>query len=99
MALEMSLRGYGETFQQALDDLVDAIEAQVSFALQHDTLESIWTPAEPYYVELYQKARQRAMRAYLEPGSDTAGPGEAHDYAASDLVLPKADRTPFVELA
>ena len=42
IALEMSLRGYGETFDDALDALVEAIEAQVTFAVQHDNLDQIF---------------------------------------------------------
>lgn len=52
IALEMSLRGYGETFQEALDELTQAMEAQVSFAVQHDNLDQIFIPAEPHYFRL-----------------------------------------------
>ena len=47
IALEMSLMGYGETFEHALEDLYDAIVTQVTFAVQHDTLDNIFIPAEP----------------------------------------------------
>ena len=53
IALDMSLRGYGETFDTALQALVDAVIAQVSFAVRHDNLEQIFIPAEPHYFRLY----------------------------------------------
>ena len=53
IALEMSLRGYGPTFDDALSELQEAIEAQVSFAVQHDNVDQIFIPAEPRYFKLY----------------------------------------------
>ena len=47
IALEMSLRGYGRTFEAALAALREAIEAQASFAGQQDSLDRIFMPAEP----------------------------------------------------
>lgn len=97
VALEMSLRGYGSTFEEALNDLHEAVEAQVSFAIQKDTLDNIWMPAEPHYVELYQQARRHGIREYLQG----AGVQHAEDanYAAGDLALPQADRTSFEAVA
>ena len=63
MALEMSLRGYGETFREAVDELAKAIEAQVSFAVQHDNLDQVFIPAEPHYLGLYAAMRRGASRA------------------------------------
>ena len=53
IALEMSLRGYGETFDEALDELNRAVEAQISFAVQHDNVDQVFIPAEPHYLKLY----------------------------------------------
>ena len=53
IALDMSLRGYGETFDNALQALLDAVEAQVSFAVENDNLDQIFIPAEPHYFRLY----------------------------------------------
>ena len=60
IALEMSLRGYGETFRDAVGELAEAIEAQVSFAVEHDNLDQIFTPAEPHYLRLYAAMRRGA---------------------------------------
>ncbi len=99
IALEMSLRGYGSTFNEALENLHDTIEAQVSFALQHDTLDSIWKPAEPHYVELYQSVRNRSMRHYLESSEEDVGFNDEAEYVASDLPLPRSNHSPYEALA
>lgn len=93
IAIDMSLRGYGSTFEDALQDLYQAVEAQLSFALQHGTLDNVWVPAEPHYVELYERAKRQSIRDYLEfPDREV---DEDREYAASDLALPRADRTGF----
>ncbi|MCY3620348.1 MAG: hypothetical protein OXH68_01385 [Gammaproteobacteria bacterium] len=53
IALEMSLRGYGKTFDEALDELNRAVEAQISFAVQHDNVDRVFIPAEPHHLKLY----------------------------------------------
>ena len=62
IALEVSLRGYGETFDAALDALVEAVKAQVTFAVQHDNLDQIFVPAEPHYFRLYADVNLRSAR-------------------------------------
>lgn len=71
IALEMSLRGYGETFDAALDALVEAVEAQVTFAVQHDNLDQIFVPAEPHYFRLYADVNLRSAR---REGLNAPGP-------------------------
>ena len=53
IALEMSLRGYGASFDDALRDLKDAIRAQVTFALENGTIDKIFMRAEQKYLDLY----------------------------------------------
>ncbi len=65
IALEMSLMGYGETFEKALEDLYDAIVTQVTFAVQHDTLDNIFIPAEPQYFTMYAEAKREALKGQL----------------------------------
>lgn len=93
LALDMSLRGYGATSEEAVQDLSEAIEAQVSFAMEHDSLDNIWVPAAPHYVELYQQARRQGLRRYLE-ANDKPADAEA-EYAAGDLPLPRAHHDGF----
>lgn len=99
IALEMSLRGYGATFREALDELREAIDAQLSFALQHNTLDSVWVPAEEHYFRHYEEARRQSMRAYLERPEEVDDFEQTGKFAAADLALPHADRTAFEALA
>lgn len=57
IALEMSLRGYGLTFESALDELRDAIKAQVTFTIEHGNADQLFFPAEPKYIERYVRTR------------------------------------------
>lgn len=57
LALEMDLRGYGETFEDALADLQDLIQMQISFALYKGHLEMIFKDAEPVYWQLLNTSR------------------------------------------
>ena len=89
IALEMSLRGYGETFPEALVELTQAIEAQVSFAVQHDNLDQIFIPAEPHYFLLYADMKREALKRKLCNLEHSGLP----DYRVGDIPLPmpKAD--------
>lgn len=84
IALEMSLRGYGKTFQQALNELTQAIEAQVSFAVQQDNLDQIFIPAEPHYFRLYADMKREALKRKLS----NLGPSGLPDYRVGDIPLP-----------
>ena len=77
IALEMSLRGYGVTFDEALEELHRTIEAQVSFAVQHDTVDQIFIPAEPHYFRLYADSgctRIQAVRGHEAGGVEAQAP-------------------------
>src|SRR5213596_3019349 len=49
LALEMNLRGYGSTGKAAMDDLVEMLIAQISYAIQMGHPESVWNRAEDKY--------------------------------------------------
>ena len=49
LALEMSVRGYGSTPDQAMEDLREMLQAQVSFAIHQGHPESVWQPAGAEY--------------------------------------------------
>ena len=93
IALEMSLRGYGETFDAALDALVEAVEAQVTFAVQHDNLDQIFVPAEPHYFRLYADVKREALKRELLDKAQSGWP----DYRVGDIRLPKPTARPFEE--
>jgi len=70
LALEMDLRGYGETFQGALVELRDLVATQLSFADFKSQPELIWKDAAPVYFTLYEKAsseRLHALARHVQP--------------------------------
>ena len=85
IALEMGLRGCGETFDEALDALAEAVEAQVTFAVQHDNLGGIFVPAAPRYFRLHADVKRAALkRKLLDQGQSGLS-----DYRVGALQLPK----------
>ena len=84
IALEMSLRGYGETFSDALDELLEAIDAQVSFAVRNDTVDRIFVPAEPEYFRLFANLKHEALKRRLRGLEQTGLP----EYRVGDIPLP-----------
>ena len=85
IALEMSLRGYGETFEEALDELLRAMEPQLSFAVQHDNVDQVFIPAEPHYFKLYADLKRETLKRRLVNRETTGLP----DYRVGDIPLPK----------
>jgi hypothetical protein len=83
LALEMDLRGYGSTFDEAVQELNDLVGAQISFARLKNQPEMIWKPAEAVYWRLFEEARRNRLQE-LVMGS---GPSNS-DYAVGDLPLP-----------
>ena len=91
IALEMSLRGYGKTFEAALAELREAIDAQVSFAVQNGNLDQIFIPAEPHYIKLYADVKREALKRRLLDRTEAGLP----DYRAGDIPLPKPSAQRF----
>lgn len=85
IALEMSLRGYGTTFDDALRELHEAIEAQMSFAVQNDTVDQIFIPTEPHYFKLYADLKRAALQRSLLDRKESRLP----DYQVGGILLPK----------
>lgn len=63
LALEMDLRGYGETFEIALSDLEGLIEMQISFAEFKGQPDMVLHPAAPIYFHLYAQLRDDLLRS------------------------------------
>lgn len=93
IALDMSLRGYGETFDSALQALLDAVDAQVSFAVQHDNLDQIFIPAEPHYFRLYADMKREALKRTLRSRVQSGLP----DFRVGDIPLPVPDSAPAAD--
>ena len=85
IALEMSLRGYGETFEGALGELEEAIDAQISFAVQHGNIDQVFILAEPHYFKLYADLKRETMKRKLLARDTSVLP----DYRVGDLPLPR----------
>lgn len=85
LTLEMDLRGYGESFQEAINDLRDLVLMQISFARFKSTPEMLLRPAEPIWFERFAQARQDAWAQLLNPTSR-----DNIEYLPAGLELPPA---------
>ena len=79
VALEMDVRGYGSTSRSAIDDLMDMLTAQVSYAVQMGHPESVWHPAEEKYWRCWEETRRKKFMA-------TASGSEAPTESLAELV-------------
>jgi hypothetical protein len=64
LALEMDLRGYGETFESALEELIECIRMQISFAEYKEQLDMIFHPAAVEYYLLFSQVRQDRLNSF-----------------------------------
>ena len=91
LALEMDLRGYGPTFEAAMEDLDHSIEMQISFALSKDQPSMIFHPADPTYFSLFAQIRNDHLQSLAAGHTSTAGADGAEDeYAVAGLPMPPA---------
>ena len=67
LALEMDLRGYGDTFEEAKEDLRVAVERQLAFAIQMKNPEMALFPAEQKYFDLYNDTFAKAFAGNANP--------------------------------
>ena len=98
IALEMSLRGYGKTFEEALDNLKETIIVQVQYAREHhNNIEHILIPAEPRYFKIYKTQK----REYLKNIFSNRMPSQQSKYMARAMPIPriKHSSTPQPQLA
>jgi hypothetical protein len=85
LALEMDLRGYGPTFQQASEELNELVRTQIDFARLKKQAELIWKPAEPIYWRLFEAARRDRLQEFVL----SAAPRDP-SYEVAGLPLPAA---------
>ena len=85
LALEMDLRGYGATIDEALAELTELVAMQISFARFKGQPEMISRPAESIYWRLFETAMQDHLRD-LTLSSVPNNP----EYEARSLPLPSA---------
>jgi hypothetical protein len=84
LALEMDLRGYGQTFTQAQEELDSLIEAQFSFAAKKGQPELIWHKAEPKYWRRFYDAKRAWIQDALLGHRKPAG-----GYRVAGVPVPK----------
>jgi len=61
--LEFDLLGDGATQEDALQCLKGAIQTQIDAVVDHDSLESLYFPAEGKYFRMYAEGREIALKA------------------------------------
>ncbi|MGD0100496.1 MAG: hypothetical protein ABSC60_09135 [Acidobacteriota bacterium] len=86
LALEMDLRGYGKTFEEAHKELQDLVNVQIGFALAKDHPEMIFKPADPIWFEVFAQSRHTCLAEMLKPSHNTAH----SDYEVATLQIPAA---------
>lgn len=86
LALEMDLRGYGKTFDEAHKELQDLVEVQIGFALAKGHPEMILRPADPIWFTLFAESRNTCLAEMLKPLHRSAH----GDYEVAVLQIPPA---------
>jgi hypothetical protein len=86
LALEMDLRGYGETFEDAFKDLEDLVGMQIGFSRFKGQPELIWKAAEPIWFERFAEVRREYLEALVRD-SEVTEP----EYSIAGLPIPPAD--------
>ena len=91
LALEMDLRGYGPTFEEAKKELEDSIQMQISFARFKGETNMIFHPAEPIYFSLFAQIRADHLASLASGRISTGDVQETEsEYAISGLAMPPA---------
>lgn len=84
--MEMDLRGYGPTFEEAVNDLIDLVDMQVSFAHLKKQPEMVWKPAEGIWWELFAQVRRNLLEASMRAGHRSSD----EDYSIAGIRIPPA---------
>jgi hypothetical protein len=61
--LEMDVMGHAATPQDAMERMLDAINAQVEFSIENDNLANIFQPADPEFWKMYAMAQDSPLPA------------------------------------
>jgi len=85
LALEMDLRGYGETFEQALAELADLMAMQIGFAQFKGQPDLVWKPAEPVWFQLFSDMRRQLLESLLREQDPASS-----EYQVAGLQIPPA---------
>ena len=91
LALEMDLRGYGQSFDEALQDLRESMSMQIGFALFKNEPGMIFFPSDPVYFSLYAQVRNDRIMALTVGSSDSTETGQQGEYAITGIPIPPAN--------
>lgn len=84
-ALELDLLGYGATDEEAVNELVEAIDCQVSFARQQNQSSIILFPSPPEFFQRWEEAHSQQLKLGIS-GNRSDKPLKL-DYRAVTLSL------------
>jgi hypothetical protein len=87
LALEMDLRGYGKTFEEALSELKELVTMQISFAYFKGQTGMILRPADPIWFERFAQVRSACLASMMEPAAHKS---IHNDYEVSGMKIPPA---------
>jgi hypothetical protein len=87
----MDLRGYGSTFDEATDDLRNAIVSQFTFAMQMNNPDLLAFSAERKYHDIFADMLHVSMRRYLTGVRVQEAP---ENKMISELPVPSLDSLP-----
>jgi hypothetical protein len=88
LALEMDLRGYGRTFNEAVKELQEIVAMQISFAHFKGQPEMILKPADPIWFERFAEVRSACLASMMEPADHKSIHSE---YEISGMPIPAAN--------
>ena len=59
LGLEVDIRGYGHTFEEACSDLTDLITSQISFSMYKDQVELIFHSADDKFFDIFNTIKHK----------------------------------------
>lgn len=95
LALEMDLRGYGQTFVEALEELRDLVSTQIRFAQFKGQPDLVWRTAEPVWFERFADVRRERLHALVQERT----PSDPSYDVASLVIPPSGGQRPEFLLA
>ncbi len=87
LGLEMDIRGYGSSFEEAAEDLGELVIMQIGFAQAKNQPELLLHPAEPVWWQLFEQMRQ-ARFSDMARGRSTGSLGHHAEYEIAGMPLP-----------
>ena len=84
LALEMDIRGYGDTPMAAFNELQNLVHMQISFAAFKEAPSLIWKRAEPIWFERFADAHRQQLESKLLRAKPVAEP----EYTATGMTPP-----------